>query len=280
MVKRTTSRRDFIRTGLLWTPAIVAPTIFIPKVARAQSVILRRRGGSAAAGGGSTLSSGLVFYAKAEESAGTNLLDAIASNDLTENGTGGVASATGKIGNCRDLEAADNDEFNKAEFAAIDFNGDVSFEGSLWCQLESKPSNVMTLVAKYDSSGQAQYFVGWWGSTTDRFSVLTSPDGTAEDKVDAATPAPPATATWYHVRWGRDATANLTFIAVSTEASYNSTETTVASTTIFNSTSQFRVGRCLTGLRWDGLIDDVCIWNRVLSASEKQENYNRTTAIL
>lgn len=275
MVGKPNSRRDFIRKGLLWAPAIVAPAIFIPKRSLAQSVMLRRRGGppaAVAAGGGSSLLSGLVAYYKLDEGAAGNDAADTEGNTLTESGTGGVGSATGKIGNARDLEAGENDEFSHAEYAATDFTGDVSFTISCWVNFESVPATVMTIVGKYDSgANQAQYFLGKWDDG--KFSFLTSPDGTAENRCNTVGTA--STATWYHLRAGRDASVDLNFISLD-----NAAEVTVASTTIFNSTALLRLGRCLSGLRMDGLIDDVALWNRpIRTGTEADENFNRTTAL-
>lgn len=218
----------------------------------------------------STLLNGLVAYYKLDEGAAGNDAIDTEGNNLTEAGTGGVGSATGQIGNCRDLESGDNDEFDGTDISALDFNGDVSFTISCWVRFESVPGTVMTIIAKYDSSGQAQWFVGKWSDGT--VSCLTSSDGTAEQR--ATSVGTVTTATWYHIRAGRDASTDTTFISLD-----NATPVTTSSTTIFNSTSAVRIGKCLTGLRHDGLIDDIAIWNRVLTASEITENFNRTTAL-
>src|SRR5262245_58597574 len=87
----------------------------------------------------------LVSYWKLDEASG-NALDAHGSNNLTEGGTGGVGTATGKINGGRDFESADSDIFTLADNADLS-TGEIDFSFSLWYKPESQ-SATHSLICK------------------------------------------------------------------------------------------------------------------------------------
>lgn len=215
---------------------------------------------------GSTLNNGIVAYWKMDEASG-NRADSVGSITLFDSNT--VASATGKISNAGDFENGASEFLaSAADPAAVDF-ANVDFTIALWVQLESKGVR-KTFLAKYDDSGQAQYYVQW-NNSNDRLIFGVSNDGSAEVEVAAGNLGIPALATWYFIVAWHDAAANTINIKVND----GTTDSAAHTTGVFNSTSKLIMGMLGLGSGFhDGFNDEVGIWNRVLTGAEMTELYN------
>lgn len=212
------------------------------------------------------LTDSLLAYWPLDEASG-NAIDAHAANDLTENGTGGVGSATGKVGNCRDFENGDQDRFSIA--GTGDFSlGDEDFTFAGWMNFESLGAN-RTVLGKWLTTGNQRSFGLLYlsASTVMRFQVSSTGSNTVT--VDASTFGAPSTSTWYFVVCWHDSVNNQIGISV------NDTANTAAhSAGIFDSTADFELGRATSLVAFDGLLDEWGFWNRVLSSGERTALYN------
>jgi hypothetical protein len=211
---------------------------------------------------GSTLDNDLIAYWPLDEASG-NAIDAHGSNDLTD--VSSVGSAAGKVGNARDFEVGTGNYFEGADNADLSISSDQAFTIQAWVNLESKADS-MGIVSKttagseyllyYDLGADRFYFFIWDGS------------GTATS-VEASSLGSPSTATWYHIVAGHDPDNNKIFIRVNA-GTQNETATSTGTRDL---DSAFRIGQWIT-FAWDGLIDEVGFWKRVLTSDEIADLYN------
>lgn len=209
------------------------------------------------------LADNLVAYWPCDEASG-DLLDAHGANDLTDNN--GVSSATGKVGNARDFEVSNSHRFTLADNADVSL-GDIDCTICLWFNAESFDTSFPVMLAKDDTSSP-EYRL-WLSSNTPTWTVWSSGGGMG--RTDVAWGSSVSTGTWYFVAVKHDAAANEIGISLNG----GSWVTTGHSGGIQNGTCNFVVGnRASFDLNWDGLLDEIGLWKRVLSLAEVQDLYN------
>jgi hypothetical protein len=173
------------------------------------------------------------------------------SRTLTNNGV--VTFVAGKVGNAAQLTAASTQYLSRADEAGLSF-GNEDFSLSAWFYL--------------DSLGVARPIIN--KNTTEwRLGV------TAANKVIWQLPSTNLThsltlsvSTWYHVVATYDATANLMAVIVND----GTPETAADSTGATDSTNELRIGRLGTAY-WNGKLDAIGMWRRVLTAAEITQLY-------
>lgn len=223
----------------------------------------------------------LVSYWKLDEfsdgSGAVTRVDSHGSNNLTDNNT--TPSATGIIALGADLERGNSEylSISDASQTGLDITGDLTI--SMWLNFESVPINTeeFTLLAKRNSdTGNRSY-----GIYYDRFTVSStksivayvSSDGSSGNQTSAVYSTNFSTATWYHLVWVYSTAGTSKFYINGTEvASIGSQRTS-----IFNGNAAFIIGATgnssVTSF-FDGVVDEVGIWSRVLTADEITELYN------
>lgn len=206
----------------------------------------------------------LVAYWSLDEASG-NAIDAHGSNDLTDTNT--VGAATGKVSGARDFERDNSEQFSLASNAALQ-SGDIDFTITAWVNLESKAGD-MQIVTKYGNAVN-EYAILYQsgGSPSDRFRFYF---GTSFSNVAATTLGSPSTGTWYFICAWHDSTANTINISVNNGATNSQGSITASSA----GNATFRIGnRDSVSEFFDGLIDEVGYWKRVLTSDERTELYN------
>ena len=209
------------------------------------------------------LADNLIAYWKLEEASGTRNDSHSNALHLTDNNT--VTQATGKQGNAADFEASNGEYLSRVDSATLSM-GDIDFTVLLWVNAESLGSNYV--IGQYGGAGARSWEIQHTGS---RFHFFVSNDGTVTNWVTANNLGAPSTATWYLIIAWHDAAANTINIQVN-----NGTVDSGGHTTgVFNSAEDFRIGTAeVGGPFWDGLIDEVAIWKRVLTSDERTQLYN------
>jgi len=226
-------------------------------------------------GNNQELSEGLVGYWKMDESsAGSAQVDRVDSsgnsNTLTDTNT--VASGAGKFGNGSDFEYSNSEYVTIADGSQSGLDVGSQLTISTWIKPESFVSTNIIL-AKYNTTGnQRGYRINTLPSGAIQF--LLSTDGSTYSI--AATGAASVTLNnWYHVVATYDGTQAKIYI--------NNTFTEVASTNplaltgdINDNTASFMIGKqdSLLGYTFDGVIDEVRVYNRALSQEEIGRLYN------
>ena len=207
------------------------------------------------------LTDDLISYWKLDEASG-NALDAHGSNDLTD--TNAVGSAAGKINNARDFESGSTQYFTKADNADLS-TGDIDFTLSCWVNAESLGTR--TILGKF-VGGAFEYRIGFNASGLLTWRCWTNQ--TVSGRIDTANGAV-AVGTWLHIVAWHDSVNDVIGLALNA-----GTATTVAHTTgVQDTTAPFGIGAWGSGSEpFDGLIDEVGFWKRVLTSQERTDLYN------
>lgn len=206
----------------------------------------------------------LVSYWALDEASGTRV-DSHGSNDLTDNNT--VGSTTGIISTAADFEASNSEYLSHADNADLS-TGDIDFSFSFWVNAESFGSP-WRIVAKGGANDLEYSLEGYGGAAYWR---VTSGTGFANDTAVQATNAGTlSTATWYYIVVWHDSVNNQIGICVND----GTPNTASYSAGTYDSGAEFRIGTFPTyGGDWDGLIDEVGFWKKVLSSQERTDLYN------
>lgn len=216
----------------------------------------------------------LVSYWKLDESSG-NAADSHGPNTLTNTNT--TAYAAAKLNNGADFEAGSSQSLSIADASqtGLDFTTALSF--SLWFKLESAPGTQMNFINKHAGGGNEQYFLAYRTASTPNFrlSVDKTGNGTAQDILGVDTTF--NTATWYHVVCTWDgATKTAKFYINGTQSGTDQVGANVD--TIFNGTDAFALG--VPGAEYfDGIMDEVGAWSKVLTSTEVSQLYNGGTPL-
>ncbi len=207
----------------------------------------------------------LISYYPLDEASG-DALDAHGANNLTET-SGTIDSATGKVGNARDFELGDTEWFTKADNTDHSVS-DIDFCLQAWIKPETVPSLNMGVVTKDNISGNREYGLYVGSDNKARFYVCAS--GTTVVAVLANNAGVLSAGTWYHLVGWHDSVNNQIGIAVN-----DGTPDTASHTTgVQNGTGPFQIGAFNGTLQFDGLIDEVGFWKRMLTSGERTWLYN------
>jgi hypothetical protein len=219
-----------------------------------------------------SLSSGLISYWKLEEASGSRT-DSKGSNSLASNG---VTSSVGVKNNAGLFTEASSQYLNTADNSSLS-TGDADFTIAGWVYMNSKATfnAANTIVGKWNyAAGQREYILFYSGFgapfTVDRFQFAVSPDGTNVATVAANALGSPSTGVWYFIVAWHDSVANTVNIQIN-----NGTVNSVATSTgVLDGTSEFDIGRFQSQNYWNGRIDEVGFWKRVLTNTERTDLYN------
>ncbi len=218
------------------------------------------------------LADSLIAYWSLDEASG-NALDAHGSNHLTET-SGTIASTTGKVGNCRDFEQGDTEYFVIADNTDLS-TGDIDFSIAFWIFAETLV-NFPLVLAKSSGAGGAnteyQIYANTGGNSEITFGVASATANANYTEVKTSHAVTPiSTATWYFIVVWHDPAANQ--IGINLNA--GTPVTASYSAGVYDGTGDFHLGGNPNHpLYWDGLIDEVGFWKRVLSGAEHTELYN------
>lgn len=192
-------------------------------------------------------------------------------NNLTNTGVDFSTDAM-QGGGSGDFERSQSDRLSitDASQSGLDITGSHSI--GCWFKPEST-GMTQKLVTKYLTTGnQRSYQIG--PSTTNSIDVILSSAGTATDGV-AVTPNDVISAgVWVHIAYVYNGTDIRIYIDGSL-ASNGASNPATYSSGVFNGTAEFRIGGQDGSTSWaDGLIDEVFVFNRALSADEIADIYN------
>lgn len=208
----------------------------------------------------------LEAHWKLNEASGTRLDETANNNDLTDNNT--VTQATGKIDNAGQFVRANNEFLSIADNASLSM-GDIDFSMACWVYLDTIPSNDYIL-AKWGGT-QNEYTLDYLGGGTDRFRFSTY-DGANQRTVTANNFGAVSTGTWYFLYVYHDSVNNEIGISVNDGA----VDALANANGVNDSNSDFRIGARVSGgdQYWNGRMDSLSFWKRVLTAQERTDLYN------
>lgn len=215
------------------------------------------------------LTDNLISVWEMDEASG-NALDSHGSNTLTET-SGTIGAATGKINGARDFEATgDTEYFEIADNADVSV-GDTDWTISVWVYGETLASNPVIASKGWSATpGANSEFALFYSTSNSRFR-FDARGSTTTTTVNATNHGAASAGNWYHVVAWHDSVNNVIGISINA-----GTENTTAKTDGVNDgTASFVVGSSPSqSFYWDGLIDQVAIWRRVLTSDERTSLYN------
>ena len=211
----------------------------------------------------------LVSHWSLEETSGYRA-DDWGPGELADNNTV-LYSASGISGNAADFETS-NEEYLSAVVSDIYVApGDKDLTIVAWVKLESKPTRVA--IASTDNLSTSRSWRIDYDGATDRFRflVFNSTSGVAAT-VSANNLGSPSIGSWYCIEAYHDATNSLAGIRVNN----GTADTSAVTGSMGSAQKQFFLGAYTTatsGTKWDGLIDEVAIWRRLLTTDERTALY-------
>jgi hypothetical protein len=220
-------------------------------------------------GSSSTLKDGLVSWWSLNESSGTRS-DSHGSNDLVDSDTTG--SATGKVGSAARIDSSAAD---KLTVESSSLQGGASFTVAGWIYLDSLNVSAGAWFGATSSVPFSSRSDWMWAfrSSSGLFQFYTSDGGWKS--LNAISFGTVSSGTWYHVTTWYDSDASTMSIKVNNGATDSRTSVTATHQSL---ATTLRVGGYHTNA-FDGRVDELGFWSRVLTANEITELYNSGTGI-
>jgi len=213
----------------------------------------------------------MVSWWELNETSGTRV-DAHGSNDLADNNT--VTSTTGKQGNAARFDAGNSEYLSIADNASLSITDDLSMGG--WFRWNGD-SVYGFMAGKYKTTVSNREYAMYWDDESggNKFVFATTADGTNSNRRIYEYGSVLADDTWYHLMITRDSGADTTVMYVNgsvvTPTATNHAGTVTA---IHNGDAPFVIGARDTGFNFfDGDIDEVAIWDKVLTSDEITDLY-------
>lgn len=213
------------------------------------------------------LSDNLVVYYSLDEASG-NAIDAHSTKDLTDNNT--VGAGTGKVNGGRDFALASSEHFTHADDAVFNPSGDFTY--AFWCKADTLTFGTSYVLISKDSASPAGNYYIWHNGSINRFNfqVFGSESYGNLGSVEANNLGQPSAGNWYFIVVRHNATAD----TISIQVNNGTVDSISHSAGVLDNSSTFYLGGDVYGRYWDGLIDEVGLWHRVLTADEGTELYN------
>ncbi|OGH33280.1 MAG: hypothetical protein A3A47_01410 [Candidatus Levybacteria bacterium RIFCSPLOWO2_01_FULL_37_20] len=215
----------------------------------------------------SSLSDGLVGYWKMDEASGNRSDSSGNGNTLTDNNT--VTANPGKFGNAGQFTSANTETLSIADNSTVS-TGDIDFTISAWVYMDTKSTDHVA-VGKWNDTGSGYDFAIQYLQSSDRFRFVVFPSGGSQTNLEASSFGSPSTSTWHFIMVWHDSVNNTLNIQVN-----NGTVDSLAHTTgVRDSGSAFVIGGLNTSQQpWNGRIEEVRFYKKVLSAAERTSLYN------
>jgi hypothetical protein len=213
-----------------------------------------------------SLLTNLVAYWQLDEASG-NATDSVGSNTLTNNGS--VGSATGKVGTARDFGTGVSTKFFRLADNADLSTGDIDFTFAAWVKPSALTKSYAAVLTKGDGSSLEYQLIYRLSQSAFDWAVKDS-----ANNVRATNFGAPSVGTWYHLVCWHDSVNNLIGISVNA----GTPNTTSYSGGVTDTAYTFAIGTlgsyADSSSTWDGLIDEVGFWKRVLTSQERTDLYN------
>jgi hypothetical protein len=165
-----------------------------------------------------------------------------------------------------DLESGSNQYLSVADSASLSITGDLTIE--CWIKIESIGADVKGIVSKVVVAGNQISYALYYNEVTDKLQLDISNDGINSD-THISNALGFTTGIWYHIAVTFDASEATTIFYKNGVAAGGETKTRTA---IFDSTAAFQIGARDTTKYWDGLIDEVRVWNTIRTGAQIAAN--------
>lgn len=213
------------------------------------------------------LSNGLVGYWKMDEVAGSaNAVDS-SGNGNTGTYTSGATTTQGKFGNGGSFDGT-NDRIDIADNSLLEPSEDMTL--SAWVKFDTVPGAGVSDKFVYKDEASSPY-VGYELSYSGDGYFYFARENNASVYEFAFYSLTPSTNTWYHVTGVKKGDKIYCFVNAVTNQNPGS-----SSGTLYNTSGSLRLGIGYNGTSdpFDGVIDEVRLYNRSLSDTEISQLYN------
>ena len=211
------------------------------------------------------LTDSLRAYWKFDEASG-NAASEVNSNTLTNRNT--TDYAAGKINNSPDFILADSNYFDitDANQTGLDITDEISF--SFWTKLRSQPptyNKYHYFINKWENTtGKKSYSVGYstYGGLPYLYIATTKGTLTASN-THILTATTLTNDVWYHIVISTNSITNIAKFYIN-DTLRGTINGSADSDSIYDGTGDIRVGTSADGGRFDGTMDEMAIYNRLL----------------
>ena len=224
---------------------------------------------------GTCVTKGLVGYWGMDEGRGTTTSDISGNNNTGVFATAASSPAwtSGKVGGALSFNGTTT-YVDAGTGASLNITNAITVE--VWVKKSGGDGTYMAIGSKWDSAGGDGNQRSWtleFRATDNKVQFQTSNNGLDSGAVQAISTTVPVISTWYHIVGIFDGSNNKIYVN-------GILENTTAQTGLFSSVDKVGIGAVIgTGLaiasKFNGLIDEVRIYNRALSAEEIRYHYNR-----
>jgi hypothetical protein len=158
-----------------------------------------------------------------------------------------------------------------ASQTGLDLTSDFTIE--YWVKPESLPASggEVGIVSKWLSTGNQRSFItGLYNNGgTQKITIVLSSNGSGATFKESTYTL--STSAWTHIAWVYTASTGVAILYIN-----GSSQDTITGlpTSVYNGTAAFTISRFSTGQYYDGLIDDIRVWNDVRTPTEISSNYN------
>ena len=226
-----------------------------------------------------SLLDGLISHYNLPEDGNNTRLDVHGSNDLGTFSGAGVSNSSGGVqGYCQNFAAGDYLE--TASSTPFVF-GDTSFTIAAWVNADIMGGSSQRMIIDKANSNTGREFRIDWVPSPNRFRFMTF--DLNDTVVITETTQTLSAGVWYLIIAEHDAVNNTTSIRVN-NGTLNSTELIGGLQSTFTN-SKFTIGSKsgMTGglnyVKWDGKVDHVSVWSRVLTEADHTLLYNAGTGL-
>ena len=171
---------------------------------------------------------------------------------------------------CLNLEFGESESANitNGNQIGLGLTGDFTIEA--WVKLESMPTATVDICAKYGTSGLRGYRFFYTTTGGAQLGIAISNDGTSTEEILKAQTL--SNGVWYHIAVAWDASASTAEFFVNGASIGTSVG---AKTAIASVATHFVVGSNSLGSNlYDGLIDELRVWNDLRTSTEIADNYD------
>ena len=215
----------------------------------------------------------ISFWTLDEPAATGTYSDAIGGNDAGD-GTGGAPDPTtaGQINGAQVFTAANTDGIDIPDNDSFDWGVGDSFSIEFWMK-GSDASRTQVMVGREGAGSLPQLWIGIQNGTGNVHAYLESSDGGDVVQLD---PDPDVVITdgeWHHIVLVRDASTHNVYLYVDGAEAATEPESFTAG---FVSTVALNLGYMNGDFYFEGTLDEVALYNRALTVTEVQANFNAT----
>ncbi|MEK7669651.1 MAG: LamG-like jellyroll fold domain-containing protein, partial [Bacteroidota bacterium] len=221
---------------------------------------------------GGNLQSNLIAYWKLEEASGTRLDATGRGNNLTDNNT--VTQVLGRVDSAASFLRANSESLSIADNADMSVS-DSNFTFASWVFMTDAIQTGQTrAILSKDFSTTSREYLMYATTSFFRFLVFGSPTGSLE--VETGGFGVNTTSRWLFLVAWHDSANNTLNLQVD-NASINSAD--MGTVAPFDGSAEFRIGgrQDADQVFWDGRIDEVGFWKRVLTANERTDLYKSSS---